>query len=114
MKYMLQVRFNGADTAISKLPAGEQRAITSEFEEIRTLTGVVDGNQLQHANTAKTVSVRNGRTHATDGPAVDAGAALDGYYIYEAPDVEAATTLAARIPVTRLGATVEVRPVVER
>jgi hypothetical protein len=93
MKYILQVRFNGADAAISKLPAGEQ---------------------LQHANTAKTVSLRNGRTHATDGPAVDPGAALDDYYIYEAPDVEAATALAARIPAARLGATVEIRPTVER
>ena len=34
MKYILQVRFNGADAAISKLPAGEQQKIASEFEEI--------------------------------------------------------------------------------
>jgi hypothetical protein len=114
MKYMLQIRFNGADAAISKLSAGEQQAISSEFEEIGRLTGVLDGNQLEHAGTAKTVSVRDGRPHAIDGPAVDLGAALDGYYIYEAPDVEAATALAARIPATRLGATVEIRPVVER
>ena len=114
MKYMLQVRFNGADTKISKLSAEEQQAITAEFEAIRRLTGVLDGNRLQHANTATTVRVRNGRAHAVEGPAVDPGAALDGYYIYEAPDLEAATALAARIPAARLGATVEIRPVAEQ
>jgi hypothetical protein len=39
---------------------------------------------------------------------------LDGYYLYEAPDLDAAIELAARIPAARMGGTVEVRPVVER
>ena len=35
MKYMLQVRFNGADAVIGGLPADEQEKVTAEFEAIR-------------------------------------------------------------------------------
>ncbi len=37
-----------------------------------------------------------------------------GYYIYDAPDLAAAIAFAARIPVARMGGTVEVRAMVER
>ena len=114
MKYMLQVRFNGADITISKLPATEQHAIFAEFEALSQLTGVMDGNQLQPATTATTVRMHDGQTQVTDGLAVDSSAALDGYYLYDAPDLDAAIALAAQIPATRLGATIEIRPVVER
>jgi hypothetical protein len=114
MKYMLQVRFNGADVAISNLPPAEQQAIFAEFEAIGRLEGVLDGNQLQPLTTATTVRVNNGQRQIRDGPAVDAARALDGYYLYEAPDLHAAIALAARIPATRWGGSVEVRPIVER
>lgn len=114
MKYMLQVRFNGADVAISNLPTPERDAASAEFEAIGRAPGVLDGNQLQAAGTATTVRVRDGQTEATEGPAVSPSAALDGYYLYDAPDLAAAIALAAQIPATRLGATIEIRPVVER
>ena len=114
MKFLLQVRFNGADTVIGGLPAGEQQKVTAEFEAIRQSPGVLDGNQLQAASTAVTVRVEGGQTQVTKGLAVEAGNELDGYYIYDAPDLGAATAFAARIPVARLGGTVEVRPMLER
>ncbi len=114
MKYMLQVRFNGADAAIGRLPADEQEKVTAEFEAIRRFPGVLDGNQLQAASAATTVRVSGGQTHVTEGPAVEAGAELNGYYIFDAPDLDAAIAFAARIPATRMGATVEVRAMVER
>ena len=114
MKYMLQVRFNGADMTINKLPATEQHAIFAEFEAIGHLAGVLDGNQLQPATSATTVRMHDGKTEVTDGPAVDSSAALDGYYLYDAPDLDTAIALAARIPATRFGATIGIRPVVER
>ena len=46
MKYMLQVRFNGADAVIGSLPAQEQQNVRAEFEAIRRFPGVLDGNQL--------------------------------------------------------------------
>ena len=114
MKFMLQVRFNGADKAILELPAEEQEKVTAEFEEIRRSSGVLDGSQLQAAGTAATIRMDGGQARVTDGPAVAAGSELDGYYLYDAPDLDAAIAFAARVPVTLFGGTVEVRPLLER
>jgi len=114
MKFMVQVRFNGGDKVIDELSTEEQKKVTAEFEEIRRSPGVLDANQLQAAGTAATVRVDDGRPQVHDGPAVAAGNELDGYYLYDAADRDAAVAFAARIPATRFGATVEVRPVRER
>ena len=114
MKYMLQVRFNGADEMIHMLPADEQEKVTAEFIAIRESSDVLDGNQLQAANAAATVRVNGGQTQVTEGPPVEAGAEVSGYYIYDAPDLDVAIAFAARIPVARMGGTVEVRALVER
>jgi hypothetical protein len=113
MKYMLQVRFNRAAVTIDRLPAPERESVFAEFEAIRESPGVLDGNQLQPVSAATTVRVHNRKTHVTEGPAVDTSAALDGYYVYDGPDLEAAIALAARIPVARFGGTSEVRPIFE-
>jgi hypothetical protein len=114
MRYLLQVRFNGSDAVIGRLPAAERERIVAEFLAILDTSGVLDAHQLQPVGTATTVTVDHGRTKVTDGPAVAASVALDGYYLYDAVDRAAAIALAARIPAVRHGATVEVRPVVAR
>ena len=114
MKYLMQVRFNGADAVIHELPADEQAAITAEFQAVRTLPGVLDGNQLEATGNARTVRVDDGQPLVGEGPAVDTSAALDGYYIYEAADLDAAIAFAARVPVARMGGTVEIRAMIER
>ena len=114
MKYMLQVRFDGADAVIGKLPAGEQEKVTAEFIAIRKSSGVLDGSQLQAASGAATVRVHGGQTQVAEGPPVGAGAEVNGYYIYDAPDLDAAIAFAARIPVARMGGTVEVRALMDR
>jgi hypothetical protein len=114
VKYMLQVRFNGADEVIRKLPAYEQEKVTADFIAIRESSGVLDGNQLQAANAAATVRVNGGQAQVTKGPPVEAGAEVNGYYVYDAPDLDAAIAFAARIPVARMGGTVEVRALMER
>lgn len=114
MKFLLQVRFNGADKVIGSLSAAEREMVTGEFEAIRRSPGVLDGNQLQAAGEAATVRVKDGHTQLTTGPAVEAGSELDGYYVYDAPGLDAAVAFAARIPVARFGATIEVRPMLER
>jgi hypothetical protein len=114
MKYMIQVRFNGADAVIHGLPGDEQDKITAEFQAVRKLSGVLDGNQLEPAGTARTVRVTDGQTLVSEGPVVDDGAALNGYYIFDASDLDAAIAFAARIPVARMGGTVEVRAMIER
>ena len=62
----------------------------------------------------KYMRVNDGQPQVSDGSPVDSGAALDGYYLYETPNLDAAVALAGRIPATRWGGSVEVRPVVER
>jgi len=114
MKFLLQVRFNGADGVIGGLSAEEQQKVTAEFMAVLASSGVLDGNQLQAASAATTVRLADGQTRVAEGPAVDAGAALNGYYIYDAADRDAAVAFAARIPVVRFGGTVEVREMMER
>jgi catechol 2,3-dioxygenase-like lactoylglutathione lyase family enzyme len=111
MKYMLQIRFNGAE--LERLTTREQDAIFAEGMGISRLPGVLEGNQLQPAQTATTVRVHDGETLITNWSPDTAGL-LEGYYVYEAPDLDTAIKLAARIPAARLGGTIEVRPVVER
>src|SRR5581483_8380139 len=106
MRYLMQIRFNGADAVIRALPEEEQRQITAEFQTVRALPGVLDASQLDVATTAKTVRVEDGQTLVSDGPAVSDGAALDGYYLFEAPELDAAIAFASRIPVARMGGTV--------
>jgi len=114
MRYMLQVRFGGAGAAIAALSEEQRQAVFAEFEAVRGLTGVVEGNQLQPVSTAATVRVDSGEVQVDAGPACDAAAALDGYYLCEARDADAAIAVAASIPVARLGGTVEVRPLFAR
>jgi hypothetical protein len=111
---MIQVRFNGADAVIHGLPDDEQNTITAEFQADRALSAVLDGNQLETIRPAKTIRVNDGQTLVSDGPAVNHGAAIDGYYIRDALDLETAIAFAARIPVARMGGTVEVRALLER
>jgi hypothetical protein len=114
MKFMLQVRFNGADAVIGELSAEEQEKVTDEFIALRKSDGVLGGNQLMAASEAATVRVKGGQTRVTTGPPVEEGAALNGYYVYDAPDLDAAIAFAARIPAARFGATIEVREMMER
>jgi len=47
----------------------------------------------------------------TDGPFVDAKEVIAGFYVIDAPDLDAALRIAGRNPATRQGGGVEVRPV---
>lgn len=114
MKYLVQVRFSGADQVIAQLSAEEQAQITAEFQLVRTLPGVVDGNQLEPAAAATTVRLDDGHVSVSDGPPVPRGTEVSGYYIYEGPELDSAITFASKIPVARLGGTVEIRAMVER
>ncbi len=114
MQYMLQIFSGPAPEAWEELSEEQQRAVTAEYEAISGSPGVLAGAQLHPAETATTVQVNGGGTLTTDGPFVETKEALGGYYLVDAPDLDAAIALAARIPAARLGGAVEVRPVVER
>jgi hypothetical protein len=73
---------------------------------------LLGGNDLQPVQNATTVRVRGGRVSTTDGPFAETKEQLGGYYLIEAPDLNEAIQVAARIPSARLGS-VEVRPIQE-
>ena len=70
------------------------------------------GEALQPTATATTVRVRDGERLLTDGPFAETREQLGGFYLIEAPDLDAALAWAHRLPLTGDG-TIEVRPVIE-
>ncbi len=71
---------------------------------------LLGGNALQPTSTATTVRRDGaGGFTITDGPFVETKEALGGYYLLEAPDLDAAIALAKQVP-TFFGG-VEVRPI---
>jgi hypothetical protein len=72
----------------------------------------VSANPLQPVATATSVRLREGNRLITDGPFAETREALGGYFLIDAPDLNAAISVAARIPAARKG-TVEIRPVLD-
>jgi hypothetical protein len=85
-----------------------------DYEALRDEPGYVTSAQLHPAEMATTVRVKDGQTLTTDGPFADTKEVFGGYYVFDADNVDAVLEIAARVPATRLGGSVEVRPVVER
>ena len=95
------------DPAVQAQVMGDYNAYTAELDA----AGVrLAGEALQPNPTATTVRVRDGRTITTDGPFAETKEGLGGFYLIEAPDLDAALAWAARCPGARFG-TMEVRPV---
>jgi hypothetical protein len=111
MKYALLIY---SSDAARELPEEERESVLGEYEAIFNSPGVLDGMQLQSANSATTVRVENGQALLTDGPFVAAKEYLGGFYLLEADNLDAATEMATRVPAARMGGAVEVRPIVER
>src|SRR5262245_3003407 len=69
-------------------------------------------NPLHPTQAATSVRVRDGKPLVTDGPFAETREHLGGYFLIDAPDLDEAIRIAARIPGARKG-TVEIRPVLE-
>jgi hypothetical protein len=91
----------------------EQNAVYRDYQAVNRTPGVTPGLWLDSPEMATTVRVEDGNTLTTDGPFVAVKEALGGYLLYEADNLDAAIELAARIPASRLGGAVEVRPIKE-
>ena len=81
-------------------------------EDIKKSGNYLGGNPLKPTQTATTVRVRDGKRLTTDGPFAETKEQLGGYYLVEAPDLDAAIGMAGRIPSARVGS-IEVRPIAE-
>jgi hypothetical protein len=77
--------------------------------------GLLIGAQLESASAATTLRPgSNGSPVITDGPFLETKEVLGGYYLLEAPDLDAAISLASRLPeLSERAGAIEVRPIHE-
>ncbi|WP_407164887.1 YciI family protein [Bradyrhizobium sp. ORS 111] len=112
MQYMLLIHAN--ETAFAALPKDQVEqtlgAYTAYTEALKKAGALVDSNRLQPIAAATTVRISNGKTQVLDGPYAEAKEQIGGYYLIEAPDLDAAIAWAARCPGASYG-TMEIRPV---
>ena len=114
MKFMCLV-YND-DAALKAMPEAEFWAFSDAHvavdEELRRSGHSLLAEALQPPATARTVRVRGGKRHVTDGPYAEAKEQVGGIYLIEARDMEEAVEIAARIPSASVTG-IEVRPVWE-
>ena len=119
MKFLLLINYGDAPTPLDqdawgRLSQDEQHAVYAGYRAVSETAGVTPAPQLQPAQSAITVRVKNGETIRSDGPLAGVHEAFSGYLFYEADSVDAAVELASRIPAAQMGGAVEVRQFLER
>ena len=119
MKFLLLINYGDAPTPLDpdawgRLSEDEQRAVCAGYQAVTDTPGVTPAPQLQPAEKAITVRVKDAETIRREGPLVDVHDAFAGYLFYDADNVDAAVELASRIPAAQMGGAVEVRPFLER
>jgi len=97
---------------VAALSDAEREAARAEYLALADDARIIGDVELQPTETATCVRVAGGRTLMTDGPYADTKEVLGGFALVEAANLDDAI-LAARIASARIGATVEVRPVVQ-
>lgn len=111
MKYMLLIY--GDEHALSPEEREDCYAESTELaHDLHAAGQFLATAPLHPTASAASVRVRDGRRVVTDGPFAETREQLGGYFLIDAPDLEAALAVAERIPGARWG-TVEVRPVLE-
>jgi len=112
MQYLLMLYVNEAGwSTLSKTEQEQGTAAYMAYAEALSAAGAMMGsNRLQPSTTATTVRTTSGKSQVLDGPYVDSKEQLGGYFLIDAPDLDAALAWAARCPAASHGV-VEVRPV---
>jgi hypothetical protein len=113
MKYMILI--HGSEEAWAALtPAEMEREMGAYFaysQELAQAGKMVAGEELHPVATAKSLRVRDGKTHVIDGPYVDVKEQFGGFYLIDVANEAEALEWAAKCPGARHGG-VEVRPCV--
>lgn len=114
MKYILLVYANEAGfQTLSDAQREQALAAYGAYTEAVKKAGIyVGSNRLRPTASATTVRVADGKTKLLNGPYAETKEQLGGYYMIEAPDLDAALSWAARCPGASHGS-IEVRPVWE-
>jgi hypothetical protein len=111
MKYLLM--FVSTDETDQRSEA--ERAAVSErigawWTEHSQAGRILNGEQLQGAETATTVRHDHGNVSIVDGPFIEAKEEIGGYGLIDVPNLDAAIDMARSWP---WGGVVEIRPVLE-
>ena len=111
MKYMLLIYLD--EEALSETEREECYVESAQLaQELNSSGQYLAASPLHPTVTATSVRVRDGKPLVTDGPFAETREQLGGYFLIDAKDLDEAISIAARIPVARMG-TVEIRPVIE-
>ncbi|MFO1207736.1 MAG: YciI family protein [Amaricoccus sp.] len=112
MNYLLMLYLDeGAWPKMTESEREQGAAAYSAFTDALRNAGVLVGaNRLQPTSAATTVRLADGKPQVLDGPYADSKEQLAGYYLIEAPDLDAAIAWAARCPTASHGV-VELRPI---
>jgi hypothetical protein len=112
MKYMLQMIAD--ESAWLTLQPEDMAPMIEAMEryndELRSAGAWVAGEGLDYSGNARTVRAIDGQRSVNDGPHRSGGEQVAGFWIIEAPDIDAAVDWARQVPITT-GA-IEVRPLV--
>jgi hypothetical protein len=117
MKYLILIQSNEKSLAVWETLSAEQqmdlgRGHRKLNEEMQAAGVHVASEGLADPSLAKWVSVRDGKTIASDGPFAEVKEHLAGFYLIDVEDLEQAIAWAAKLPDAALNQ-VEVRPVLD-
>ncbi|MEU8607512.1 YciI family protein [Actinoplanes sp. NPDC048791] len=117
MKYLILIQSNERSLAVWETLSDEQRMEFGrghlQLTEEMTKAGVcVASEGLADPSLARWVSVRDGRTVASDGPFAEVKEHLAGFYLIDVEDLDEAISWAAKVPDAAF-TQVEVRPVLD-
>lgn len=108
--YYHEGRFDG-------MTEGEQNAMFDTCfaydDQLRADGHWAGGEALQPAETARTVSWKNGKVATTDGPYAETKEQIGGILVLEAQDMNHAVQLMTQHPAVKYGSIFEIRPVAD-
>ena len=112
MKYLLMIY--GDEAAMGRASEADRNTMFAAYGAytgaMRAAGAMVSGERLHPSASATTVRIKDGKTSVLNGPYAEIKEQLGGYYLIEAPDLDAAISWAARCPGASAGA-MEIRPV---
>lgn len=115
MRYMILIY--GDPSVYAQMSQDIQQAEFAGYMAFNQETGergiLKYAGQLQPANLATTVRIRDGKTLTTDGPYAETKEHLGGFYVLDCKDLDEAIELAAKLPAVTHGS-VEIRPIMEQ
>ena len=111
MHYALLIYENESIYGPGKAGPELQQVVGRHMEFTRELGARrVGGAGLKATSSATTVRTTRGKQTLHDGPFAETKEQLGGFYLIEAPDLDAAIALAKKVPLLEDGA-IEIRPV---